>query len=76
VIGSSERPGFTLKMFGSLAHTVALKAPCSVLAVRLTVAPMRSRIPNAQRWRERPVRAVLVEGRAKKQINQRENESV
>ncbi len=52
VIGSSERPGFTLKMFGSLAHTVALKAPCSVLAVRLTVAPMRSRIPNAQRWRE------------------------
>jgi nucleotide-binding universal stress UspA family protein len=51
VIGASERPGITLKVFGSLAQTVALKAPCSVFAVRLT-APMRSRISNAQRWRE------------------------
>lgn len=49
VIGSSERPGVTLKMFGSLAQTVALKAPCSVQAVRWVAAPSRSGIPNAQR---------------------------
>jgi nucleotide-binding universal stress UspA family protein len=49
IVGSSERPGLPIKLFGSLSQTIAHSAPCSVQAVRLSVEPLRARIEAAQR---------------------------
>lgn len=44
VVGSDERPGLTAKVFGSLSQTLALKAPCSVQAVRMPILPIPPRV--------------------------------
>lgn len=50
LMGSSERPGMTLKLFGSLSQTIALKATCSVQAVRGAMAPLQSRFLANKRY--------------------------
>lgn len=57
MIGACERPGLTLKLFGSLSRTVALNATCSVQAVRSSLAPTRAGILAAQK-RHRPGLAI------------------
>lgn len=49
VVGSDERPGLTLKVFGSLSQTLALKAPCSVQAVRMPILPIPSGVKSVRR---------------------------
>lgn len=48
VVGTGERTGLPLKVFGSLAQTLSLKAPCSVQVARWPVAPLSSRIDAAR----------------------------